>query len=395
MNIPVRHINILFIAAAILICGALSFVAAQQRPRVVNTPATPAPSPTPPEPERVEVFTEEVRLPVFVTDESGHFDPSLEIDDLLVLEDDVPQQVRSIRRVPSNVLLLIDTSGGMNPAMKTNTTRDVALRLITKLKEGDAVAAIQFGNRVELLQSWTTEREAIVRSLKTKLSSGRRSRLAEALVAAAAQLSETPAGSRHLVLITDGVDSSNDRTKLLEAIKQVLAVQATVHVISYATMGTLSLGGLNKVKKINEKRRRTAQDIYDEMFGPETVAPTSEEAKEKKRTFPVISLTIDLDPKMRRRRAEYIAAIQRGARLLSVLSEETGGLMVLPASTEEIIKQGEDVARRIDAQYVVSYTPKRPLALSIKGEYRRIKVAPRRMGLSVRTRLGYLTTSPP
>ncbi|MFN2481082.1 MAG: hypothetical protein ABR554_06420, partial [Pyrinomonadaceae bacterium] len=62
----------------------------------------PKPSPTPVESEdQIKVFTEEVRIPVFARDQYGRFDPTLETDDVLVLEDGVPQTVRSIRRVPA------------------------------------------------------------------------------------------------------------------------------------------------------------------------------------------------------------------------------------------------------------------------------------------------------
>ena len=50
-----------------------------------------APTPTPEQredQERVKVFTEEVRLPVVAFDDYGHFDPSLEMNDVLVLEED-------------------------------------------------------------------------------------------------------------------------------------------------------------------------------------------------------------------------------------------------------------------------------------------------------------------
>src|SRR6185437_16264039 len=62
-------------------------------------PAKPRPSPEPsPTPEEsVKVFTEEVRLPVMAFDAYGHFDPTLELDDILVLEDGVAQQIRSVR----------------------------------------------------------------------------------------------------------------------------------------------------------------------------------------------------------------------------------------------------------------------------------------------------------
>src|SRR3954470_15586723 len=61
--------------------------------------------------DELKVFTEEVRLPVLALDEYGHYDPTLEMDDVLILEDGVPQEVRSVRHIPSSVLLLLDTGG--------------------------------------------------------------------------------------------------------------------------------------------------------------------------------------------------------------------------------------------------------------------------------------------
>ena len=66
----------------------------------------PSPSPTP-TPETVKVFTEEVRLPVQAFDSYGHYDPTLELDDILVLEDGVIQQLRSVRHLPAIVLFNI------------------------------------------------------------------------------------------------------------------------------------------------------------------------------------------------------------------------------------------------------------------------------------------------
>src|SRR5438876_11876868 len=92
----------------------------------------PSPSPTPQneEQEPVRVFTEEVRLPVVALDQYGHYDPTLVVDDVLVLEDGVAQQVRSIQRLPVNVLLLLDT-GNQLGLKNTNITSAVALRLIS------------------------------------------------------------------------------------------------------------------------------------------------------------------------------------------------------------------------------------------------------------------------
>ena len=72
------------------------------------------PSPTPQEEDRVTVFTEEVRLPVIAVDQFGHYDPTVVPDDILVLEDGVAQQIKSVRRIPANVLLVLDTGGELS-----------------------------------------------------------------------------------------------------------------------------------------------------------------------------------------------------------------------------------------------------------------------------------------
>ncbi len=131
----------------------------------------PKPSPTPKseEQEPVRVFTEEVRLPVAATDAYGHYDPTLEIDDVLVLEDGQPQQIRSIQHLPANVLLLLDTGNALG-LKDTNLTREVAMRIISTLQTDNRIAIMQFAARPELLQSWTTDRAAIAKVLKTKLN---------------------------------------------------------------------------------------------------------------------------------------------------------------------------------------------------------------------------------
>ena len=113
----------------------------------------PKPSPTPtPEPkaeDQVRVFIEEVRLPVAATDTYGHYDPTLRTDDILVLEDGVTQQIRSIQQLPVNVLLLLDT-GNQLGLKNTNTTRDIALRVVSDLRAGNRIAVMQFTDRPEL-----------------------------------------------------------------------------------------------------------------------------------------------------------------------------------------------------------------------------------------------------
>ena len=96
---------------------------------------------------------------------------------------------------------------------------------------------------------------------------------------------------------------------------------------------------------------------------------------------------------MRRQRKAYEAEVKKSQQVLTTLAEETGGRIFLPQSREQMIAQARDVAREIGAGYVITYRPKRPLASSNQGEYRRIEVAARRVGLSLRSRRGYVVRS--
>lgn len=200
--------------------------------------ATPVASPpaTQPaqQPELVKIYTEKVLLPVIAPDSNGHFDPSLQADDLLILEDGKPQTISSVREFPPAFCYCWTPVA--SETMKTNATRDLAVSLVSQLRSGDQVAALQFGGKVELIQSWTAEPEVAIHSLKSKLSSGRYGRLPAALAAASVQLRNAPPGNRHILLVTDGGESLIDKADLAAGMKQLFTVQATVHVISYTLL---------------------------------------------------------------------------------------------------------------------------------------------------------------
>ena len=366
--------------AALFAVGATR--SSSQQP--ANPQASPQPSPTPAkEQDSVKVFTEEVRLPVIALDAYGHYDPTLELDDILVLEDGVAQQLRSVRHAPANVLFVLDTGGdssGMGGISKsTSLTREVASRLVGKLQEGATIAVMQSGNSTEMLQPWTTDKATVLRTLKTKLIATKRSRISEAIANASVQLRERPEGSRHVVMITDGVDSPGGKTDRAEAMRRLVAARATVHIISYTEFVQQKSG--NKTTSIGIGQRPTSSDpitATDPTLPPGTTRS------------PSYGIGIRFDPAMRKKRKAYEAEVKKSQQALKNVAEETGGKMMLPLNSEEMLTQANEVARAIGAEYVVTYRPKRPLAEATPGEYRRIEVASRRVGLSLQARRGYI-----
>lgn len=348
-------------------------------------PAKPQPSPQPsPSPEeRVRVFTEEVRLPVVAFDAYGHYDPTLELNDILVLEDGVAQQIRSVRHIPANVLFVLDTGGESSGlgglSKKTSLTRDVASQLVNRLENGASIAVMQSSNSAEMLQPWTTDKSAVLRALKNKLVSAKRSRISEAIVNASVQLKDRPEGSRHVVMITDGVDSPGSKVDRAQAMKQLVAARATVHVISYTEF--VRQKDTTKAAKVSTGQRPPSSDpitATDPTLPPGTTRS------------PSFGISIRFDPAMKRVRKAYEAEVKKSQQVLKDVSDETGGRMMLPINSQEMLAQANEVARAIGAEYVVTYRPKRPLAEAKPGEYRRIDVASRRVGLSLQARRGYV-----
>ncbi|HEX5886736.1 MAG TPA: VWA domain-containing protein [Pyrinomonadaceae bacterium] len=344
---------------------------------------SPSPSPTEKEQDKVRVFTEEVRLPVVALDAYGHYDPTLELDDILVLEDGVIQQLRSVRHVSANVLFVLDTGGessGLGGMSKsTSLTRQVASQLVTRLQEGASMAVMQSGNSAEMLQPWTTDKAVVLRTLKNKLISTKRSRISEAIANAGVQLKDRPEGSRHVVMITDGVDTPGGKVKRDEAINKLIAARATVHIISYTEFVR---------QKSDDKPSSVVAGPRPPSSDPITATdPTLPPGTTRSPSF---GIGIRFDPAMRRRRKAYEAEVAKSQQALKNVAEETGGKILLPVNSQEMIAQANEVARAIGAEYVVTYRPKRPLAEASPGEYRRIEVASRRVGLSLQARRGYV-----
>ena len=372
----------LFFIAFVLICAATPRLHAQSG-RILPAPTPPPSSDQREDQERVKVFTEEVRLPLVAFDDYGHFDPTLEMNDILVLEDGVQQQIRSIRHIPASVLLVLDVDNQITLVKDTKTTRALALGVLSHLRKGDEVAVLQFGTGVKVLQDWTTSTEGIPQVLNTKLFGGKRGRLSEAMVAAAQMFKDKPAGSRHVVLITAGIETPGGRVAYNAAVKQLVAAQATVHIISYTALIHQAITGRYK-KGIVSGGDGVQRDSRVGAANPTIQSP------DINRSPSYTVATIDTDRAMRRWYKKYDEETQANEQRLKSLAEETGGQILTPASEDALLAQADVVARDIGAQYVVTYRPTRPLSSAKTGEYRRIEVAPRRTGLTLRTRRGYI-----
>jgi len=219
-------------------------------------------------------------------------------------------------------------------------------------------------------------------ALDTKLLSGRRTYLSDALVAAAKRFDEMPAGNRHIVLITDGVETAGGKFDRQEALRRLGAANVVVHVISYAAV---SRGALRNAREIFQNRDKsiTPDDAVASL-------PSDPGYEHLRRLHKPGGRIVNADPQRQQRVRDYedtMAAVQAQ---LKYLTNETGGRFWLPESVEAMLEHGKNAARLVDAEYVITYKPTRAVISSPDGEVRRLEVVSRRVGLMVVARRSYV-----
>ncbi len=330
------------------------------------------PAPTPPEDDSPErVFAEEIKLNVSAYNLDGEFVADVKKEDLVISEDGRLNQASSLRRIPANVLVVLDTGGEMRQAKRFKDTIAAARNLITALQSDDAVAIMDYHDKVEIVAEWTNRDEA-VKLLDSKTNFGRRSVFTNALATATSFLQKTPRDNRHLVLITDGTDTFNAPVERTAATQKLLATDINVHVISYTQMEKTAIEP--RLKGISKTPPKQAMPDEIKATLPNGVRDIALAPKYK---------TISVDRPLLKALRDRKNALAESEKYLIALSKDTNGYLILPESNEEMLEKSANIAGIIDSSYVLTYVPKRALSESPAGEIRRIEVTSRRPNLRV------------
>ncbi len=339
----------------------------------VSNAQTPTPSP---DDDTEKIFTEEIKLNIVALDADGKFVSDVKKEDLVIMEDARIHQASSIRRIPANVLIVMDTGGEMRQAKSLNQTRATAKSLINTLKAEDSVAIMQYSDKAEIIAEWTSDKAIASKILDTKANFGKRSVFVNALETATKFLQKTPLDNRHLVLITDGTDSLNNQAERNAVMKNLLSTDINVHVISYTQM---------ELADIEPRTKGTSKTPLPNAMPPEIAATMPQGIRDMMKargTGVIINTDKEFLKKMRERKASLIES----EKYLAAIAGDTNGEFVAPVSKEEMLDKTALVARFINSSYVITYAPKRPLKESKTGEVRNIEVTSRRPDLEVQAR---------
>ena len=295
----------------------------------------------------IAIDTAEVLLPVTVRDSRGQFVTDLKAEDFTIFEEGAPQPISSfaLKRMPVHVVIMMDTSSSVTHEIED--FKDAAWRFINQLPPEDEFSLIRFDDEVELVQDWTTSRNALKRALN-RLRTGMFTKFNDALYLAAREQLGKIKGRKAIIVLTDGIDSGRGSISTERAFRTLIEEETPVYVVS--------------------KTRVQSRVDRDELAYYEKASSSS-----------INKLRIE-GLKM------TLAQLESSERNLTRIAEETGGRIFLPESLDDLGDAYQQVADELRSQYVIFYTPTNSTR---DGSYRAIKVKVKQPGYHATTRFGY------
>ncbi|MGI8787393.1 MAG: VWA domain-containing protein [Pyrinomonadaceae bacterium] len=301
--------------------------------------------------EIIKVDTSIVRLNVGVVDGRGRQITSLNKENFTVYEDGVKQNISrfSPTVAPVSVVMILDMSGS-TLGFRENI-RQSAFRFVDALAPDDRVAVVEFYDKINLRNDFTTDRKKIVESITDANGRGK-TQLYKALDFALGKLAGEGDRRKAIIVLTDGVDTSvrdNDR-ETLEKTKETEIPNA----IKPETSDILN--------RILNKSDAQGVTIYP------LALPTGDPFK-----------LADPTPMQ-------IAMFSAARRRLQILAERTGGTFNAINRLEEMGKLYAAVAGDLRSLYTIEY---QPTNAKRDGKWRSIKIETSNPALISRTRQGY------
>jgi len=324
--------NIITTALGVLICAVLLRPAAAQSNESIDGVF------------RLNVTTNLVNVPVSVFDERGLMAENLRKEDFLLWENQAQQEIRSLNVDTASIsaLLVLDTSDSSKSDLAN--IKIAAEIFARKLGKDDRISIITFDENVNLILDWTSDTKQVKKAL-SKVKTGLRTALYDAMYLAATEQMRGVAGHGAIILLTDCLNN-HSRVGFDEVARVISMSQASFYLISKTTF----------VKEQARQVRRVVivEDIYKKLFGEDMNY---------------------VDEYFDRREKE-----------MTELAEKTGGRGFFPTDYGSITNIYAEIARELKNKYYLTYVSNQELA---RDSWHRITVEYLRPASEVVYRKGY------
>ena len=301
--------------------------------------------------ETIRVDSSIVRLNVGVVDQRGHPITSLNKSNFEIYEDGVKQQITRFdpSEAPFSVVIMLDMSGSTLGFRQV--IRQSAFRFIDALSANDRVAVVEFYDKINLRNDFTTNRNTIINSLTVANGRGK-TYLYKALDFALDKLAKEKSRRKAIIVLTDGVDTNiqdKDR-ETLEPLKDNLIATA----IKPETNDLL-----NRVLNRSDAQGVTIYPLALPTGDPDKLA----------------------DPTPRQ------VAMFKAARVrLQIVADRTGGTLNTINHLEDMGRLYARVAADLRTLYTIEY---QPVNDKRDGKWRAVRIDVKNPELISRTRQGY------
>jgi len=299
----------------------------------------------------VNVDSAIVRVNIGVVDQRGRPITSLNRPNFSVFEDGVKQEIShfELSSAPFSVVMMLDMSGSTK-SFRQNIALSAA-RFMDALAPEDRVSVIEFYDKVNVLNDFTTDRSRIAHSISVANGTGN-TNLYKAFELALEKLGKEGSRRKAIVVLTDGTDTqakNQDRTFLSK-----LSEAEMPNAIKPETNSDLS--------RLLDRADRLGVTIYP------LALPTGDPAKLADPTPLQVAM--------------WTAARSR----LKLVADRTGGTLNAITRLDEMGKLYAIVAAELRTLYTIEY---QPANLVRDGKWRTVKVEVSEPDLIARSRQGY------
>ena len=319
-----------------------------------------------------------VNVTATVVDRNGRFVPGLRQSDFIVYEENELQEVThfSNERVPVSLGLVLDTSGSMVGEKLTNALMAVDRFLTKLLSPDDEIFLYKFNNVPDLVQDWTTNRQALSRAIR-RINANGGTAMYDAIAESVPLAQTGQHRKRAVVLISDGNDTDSQIS--LNEVKQLIRES---EVMVYA----IGIDG-------------QATDVFG--FPPSTRAPIPQPPMPSpfpggRRPRGPGGVILPQLPQFQWPfpQGQTRPRVQRGsddrvnANALREITDDSGGRTEIVRSGRDLEPATANIADELSQQYYLGYSS----TTQKDGRWHSIRVETRDKALRVRARRGYVAT---
>ena len=299
----------------------------------------------------VNVDTAIVRVNIGVVDQRGRPITSLNRPNFSIYEDGIKQQIShfELSSAPFSVVMMLDMSGSTK-SFRQNIALSAA-RFMDALGPEDRVSVIEFYDKINVLNDFTTDRSRIAHSIRVANGSGS-TNLYKAVDVALERLAKEGNRRKAIVVLTDGSDTQA-KNKDRELLSQLTETEMPSAIKPEANP---------ELTQILDRADRLGVTIYP------LALPTGDPAKLADPTPLQVAM--------------WTAARTR----LKLVADRTGGTLNAITRLDEMGRLYAVVAAELRTLYTIEYQPQN---LVRDGKWRAITVEVTEPDLIARSRQGY------